>query len=367
MTETPPNEARPPLQSLLELTALITSSLDPRTIRQRAIEAAAQLMDADAASLLLLDALNQQLYFEVATGEKGAKLKVVRLRLGEGIAGWVVRTGEGVVVKDVRSDPRFYATADFISSYQTHDLIAAPVQSKGKMLGVLQAVNRRHGAFEESDLPLFQALANQVAIAIENANLYTELHATFTQTTMAFAEALEKRDAYTGGHTARVRLLSLAIGRQLGLEESALEELSLAAVLHDIGKIGVPDEILQKQGRLDAEEYAVMTHHPRHGAEILGLIETMAPLLSSVRNHHERFDGNGYPDRLVGEEIPLAARIIAVADAYDAMATDRPYRKALSRDAALAELRQHVGSQFDPEVVSAFEAACRCNDGLGSG
>lgn len=344
----------PTPEDILQLTALFTSSLDPYTIRQGAIEAAARLMDADAGSLLLVDEATQELYFEVTTGEKGEKLKVIRLRMDEGIAGWVARTGEGVVVDDVPRDPRFFAVADYISSYQSHNMIAVPVMIKGKILGVLQALNRRRGSFTEADLVTFQALANQVAIAIENANLFNQLRETFNEVTLAFASALEKRDAYTGGHTERVRLTSLALGRRLGLTTDELEWLSLAAVMHDIGKIGIPDRILQKQGRLDPDEMNVMCDHPRHGVEILELIQPLSRLLPAVRSHHERFDGRGYPEQLKGEEIPLAARVIAVADAFDAMTTDRPYRKALTQEEALSELQRHAGIQFDPGVVGAF-------------
>lgn len=345
--------------ALLELTALITSSLDVRTIRQGAIEAAARLMNADAASLLLVDPINEELYFEVATGDQGEKLKVVRLRMCEGIAGWVATNGQGAVVDDVPNDPRFFPVADYVSSYETRNLIAVPVCIKGKTLGVLQAVNRKEGTFREEDLLLFQALANQVAIAIENSNLYKQMHDTFEEVTYAFADALEKRDAYTGGHTARVRQYSLMIGRRLDLSEDEMECLALASILHDIGKIGVADYILQKQGRLVDQEFTDMCRHPQLAVEILELIGAMRPLLPTIRSHHERFDGQGYPDGIAGEDIPLTARIISVADAFDAMTTDRPYRKALSHAAALQELSLHSGSQFDPRVVAAFTAAIK--------
>jgi len=353
------NSAPPSPDAILQLTALFTSSLDPRVIRHGAIEAAAKLMNADAGSLLLVDEVTEELYFEVATGAQGEKLKVIRLRMDEGIAGWVARTGQGVVVADVPNDPRFFAVADYVSDYHTDNMIAAPVRIKGKTLGVLQALNRRSGPFVEADLVLFQALANQVAVAIENANLFQQLRDTFNEVTLAFASALEKRDAYTGGHTARVRRTSIAIGRQLGLAAEEMEWLSLSSVMHDIGKIGVPDRILQKQGRLDPDELAAMCAHPQHGVEILELIHPLGKLLPAVRSHHERFDGHGYPEQLVGEEIPLAARIIAVADAFDAMTTDRPYRAALGLEAALAELHRCAGEQFDPQVVEAFVALCQ--------
>ena len=198
------------------------------------------------------------------------------------------------------------------------------------------------------------ALANQVAIAIENANLYQELMDTFYATAEALAETIEKRDPYTGGHTKRVLRYSYRIGKTLGFSKKELENLKLAAILHDVGKIGVSDNILLKKGKLSPEEAAQMHLHPRYGAEILSHVKQLKDVIPSVRSHHERIDGSGYPDKLKGDDIPGMAKIIAVADAFDAMTTDRPYRKAMSNEEAFEELRRHAGVQFDREIVHAF-------------
>jgi HD-GYP domain-containing protein (c-di-GMP phosphodiesterase class II) len=233
-------------------------------------------------------------------------------------------------------------------------MVCVPVKTKDKVLGVLEALNKKQGTFDEEDKEALLALANQVAIAIENANLYQELKEAFYGTSEALAETIEKRDPYTGGHTKRVMNYCLAIGKALGLSKKELEDLKLAAILHDVGKIGVSDNVLLKEDRLNQEELEKMSRHSTYGAEILGHVKQLRDIIPGVRGHHERIDGKGYPDKLKDGEIPIIARIIAVADTFDAMTTDRPYRKALSFEIAFEELRKNIGTQFDRNIVNAF-------------
>jgi HD-GYP domain-containing protein (c-di-GMP phosphodiesterase class II) len=344
-------------QTLMQIAALINSTLDQDEIRRRAIEAATTLMDAEGGSLLLVDQKQDELYFEVALGTKGDQLKEIRLQMGQGIAGWVAQHCEPLIVNDAANDPRFFQGADNRSSFVTRQIIAAPVVSKGCVLGVLQAVNSNSGGFTADNLELFVTLADHVAPAIENARLYEKLKVAFHDTALALAEALELRDAYTGGHTRRVRDYSLAAGRCLGLSAGELDDLDLAAVLHDIGKIGVRDAVLLKESKLVGDELALMNSHADHGGEILKHVTSLERVTPAVLHHHERYDGRGYPHGLTGEAIPLLARIIAVADTYDAMTSDRPYRNALSSNTACSELQKGAGSQFDPKIVNAFLAA----------
>jgi HD-GYP domain-containing protein (c-di-GMP phosphodiesterase class II) len=342
------------LITLIELTSLINSTLDTREIRKRAIEAATKLVSAEAGSLLIIDKETGELFFEVALGEKGEKMKEIRLKKGEGIAGWVAENGKPVIIHDVQSDPRFFKDADSKSKFVTKDMICVPVKTKDRILGVLQAINKKSDSFDNDDMEILGALANQVAVAIENANLYEELRDTFYGTSQALAETIEKRDPYTGGHTKRVMNYSLAIGRTMGLNKEELENLKLSAILHDIGKIGVRDNVLLKEGRLDQTELEAMNMHPKYGSEILSHVKQLKDVIPGMKGHHEKYDGTGYPDGIKGEEIPLSARIIAVADTFDAMTTDRSYRKALTPDAAFEELRRYAYKQFDPAVVEAF-------------
>lgn len=328
-------------KTLIELSSLVNSTLDTREIRKRAIEAATSLVNAESGSLLLVDQETGELFFEVALGEKGKRLKEIRLEKGQGIAGCVAETGEPVIADDVQSDPRFFKGADEKSSFRTKNMICVPVMTKNKIVGVLEAINKRDGMFDEEDKEGLMALANQVAVAIENANLYQELKDGFYDTAQALAETIEQKDPYTGGHTRRVMNYSLAIGRIMGLSEEAMENLRLAAILHDVGKIGVRDNILLKNGALDKDEAIKMQKHSEFGSKILGNVKKLKEVIPGVRGHHEKYDGSGYPDKLKGTEIPRIARIIAVADTFDAMTTDRPYRKALSMDTAIGELKKN--------------------------
>jgi putative nucleotidyltransferase with HDIG domain len=189
---------------------------------------------------------------------------------------------------------------------------------------------------------------------VANARLYAEQKRQFLEMVTALSEAIERRDPYTGGHVRRVVTYSVLLGQELGLSPDRLEELRLAAILHDIGKIAVPDQILRKPARLDADELRVMERHTVDGAEMVGKIRSLKHLVAGIRSHHERLDGKGYPDHLSDEQLPLIPRIIGVADTFDAMTTDRPYRRALTPQNAAEEIGRGAGAQFCPVVAAAF-------------
>ena len=340
--------------TLNEVGNLLISTLDQAVIRHRAMESITRLMHAETGSLLLVDREQDELYFEVALGEKGKKLKEVRLSIGEGIAGWVAKHGKPLIIHDVPKDWRFQCKMDRRSKFRTRDMVCVPMRIKGRTIGVLQAINRIGGSFGNDDLKLFQMFSNQVAVALDNARLYQEILDTFYATSEALAEAIEKRDPYTGGHTRRVLGYCMATAGYLKMPSKSLEVLKLSAVLHDIGKIGVEDSVLRKEAPLDMKEALAMRMHPQHGAEILKHIPHLKDVMPGMLYHHERVDGLGYPEGLKGRHIPLVAKIISVADTYDAMTTTRPYRKGLPAKVALAELEKFSGIQFDGRVVKAF-------------
>ncbi len=343
------------ISELMEISGILNSSLEPRVVRKKAIEAIIRLLDCEVGSLLLLDDETQELYFEVALGDKGDRLKEIRLKVGEGIAGWVAKNNEALLVDDVKKDPRHFFGADEKSSFKTRNMVCAPMVLQEKVIGVLQAINKlEQRKFTTEDLELLKSLSHQVAIAIDNARLHEELRETFYQTAEALVDAIEKKDPYTGDHTKRVMGYSMAIARYLDFTDAEMENLRLASILHDVGKIGIEDSVLRKASELDQNEFDKIKVHPELGEEILGHIKMLKQILPGMKHHHERLDGNGYPDGLKDEEIPIIARIIAVADTFDAMTTDRPYREALKGDEAAMELRNHAGTQFDPIVVEAF-------------
>ncbi len=342
------------MEYVLKVGLILNSTLSRRTIMRRAMEYITELLNAEAGSLLLVDHEKGELYFEIALGDRGARVKEIRLKIGEGIAGWVAKSGKPTVVNDVERDKRWYRKADEKTKFRTRNILCVPVKVKTRVEGVLQALNKKTGDFNNYDLKIFQTFAAQVAIALENARLYEELKNTFIETAEALATSIEARDPYTGGHTKRVVHYSLAVGRELGLDEEELEQLEVAAVLHDIGKIGVDDAVLRKPGKLEPDELAQMRRHPEIGADILSKVEALKDIIPAVLHHQEAYNGSGYPMGLSNDDIPLFARIIAVVDTFDAMTTDRPYRKALPHEVALDELKRCSGSQFDPQVVDAF-------------
>ncbi len=341
--------------TLTDLSRILNSSLDPKEVHTRAMEAVVRLLDCEAGSLYLIDEERQELYFEVALGDKADKVKEIRLKIGEGIAGWVAKEGRSDLVPDCSKDPRWAKRVDRKSKWQTRNMVTVPVKARDKVIGVLQALNKKNdGLFNEEDLMLMESLADQVAIALENARLYEDQKQTFLETAQALAAAIEKRDIYTGGHTKRVRDFCMVCAKFLDLDDQEKEWLELSAILHDIGKIGIDDRILRKPGKLTDDEFEQIRSHPTFGFEIMNHIKSLGEVIPGMRFHHERPDGKGYPNGLKDGKIPFLARIIAVADTWDAMTSDRPYRPALSDSKALEELKKNAGTQFDEKVVKAF-------------
>lgn len=247
-------------------------------------------------------------------------------------------------------------------------VVCIPSYFRDDLLGMLLLGKKNNGKkFSEGELSFFMALSSEVAMAMRNAQLFKALELEldkerrlFMNTTVALAAAIEAKDRYTHGHTARVTSLSLEIAKKLikkhgkTLGQKFLEDLHVASLLHDIGKIGIPEYILNKEGPLDDKEKKQMEAHPLLGVNILQFINELADCMAGVKYHHERYDGNGYPEGLKGNQIPLIASIISVADAFDAMTTVRPYRKVLNKDEAVQEIMRLSGKQFDPEVTAAF-------------
>lgn len=233
--------------------------------------------------------------------------------------------------------------------------IGVPLKMKGQVIGAMLLEDKLDGAsFTDDELELLTTLANQAMVSIENAWLYERVKNNYFATIQSLVNALEANDRYTKGHSERVRYLSVELGKYIGLDYREVEVLEHAAILHDIGKIGIDSMVLHKEGKLTANEYGLVKAHPLIGDEILGPIDTLAGVRTTIIQHHERYDGRGYPYGIPGDEISLKARILAVIDTFDAMLTDRPYRRSLTLFRAKEELKHGAGSQFDPYVVNAF-------------
>ncbi|NLW87358.1 MAG: HD-GYP domain-containing protein [Planctomycetes bacterium] len=231
-----------------------------------------------------------------------------------------------------------------------HNFIAAPLIRDKSLMGMVIAMNRQ-GDFDSADLKLLNSLANQASVFLSNSRLYAELQDLLMGMLHALTSSIDAKDPYTCGHSQRVAALSRVIAQQLKLPAQKVHEVYLAGLLHDIGKIGVPESVLCKPGRLTSEEYEKIKLHPTIGARILGGIRQLDDIIQGILTHHERPDGKGYPQGLKGDQVPLEGRIICLADVFDAMTSDRTYRKALTLDVVSKELNLHKGAQFDPQLV----------------
>jgi HD-GYP domain-containing protein (c-di-GMP phosphodiesterase class II) len=239
--------------------------------------------------------------------------------------------------------------------FARQSVICAPLTDQGVVIGTITVANPIDGScFDNEDLELLMTIAAQASVAIRNANLYTEQEQTYLSTVQALVSAIEASDAYTRGHSERVTRFSLALGRHIGLGDKALRRLERAATLHDIGKIGIDVNILHKREKLTPADIEVLKQHPQIGVRILDPIRFLVDERKIIEQHHERYDGLGYPQGLSGEDCLVEARILAICDAYDAMTSDRPYRHALPDEVALQELRDQSGLQFDPQLAADF-------------
>jgi len=215
-------------------------------------------------------------------------------------------------------------------------------------------LNKKGGTFTHEDVELFETLSRQAAVAIENAQLYTDLQDLFKSTIRTVVSLIDAKDDYTAGHSSRVTQYALMMAGQIGYSPADRDRLELGALLHDVGKIGMPDAILKKPSGLTDEEFAIVKNHPVKGADALAPIKQLREIIPLVRHHHERLDGRGYPDGLSGDRITTDAQIVCIADSYDAMNSDRPYRKGLGMEESVRRLRKDAGTQFNGAIVEAF-------------
>ncbi len=352
--ETPRNGGAAEYETLLEIGAQLASSLDLQTVLELSLSTAERVCRAETSSIWELDDERGDLFFRVVRGRAAGAIRGLRVPLGQGIVGSVAQSARPEVVNDVAADPRWHGDPQEV--FRTRAILAVPLLANGRLVGVLQLLNPvDRERFTDDDLRRMRLFAGILAPPLQNARLYAAQRRQFMNMVTALAETLEKKDPYTGGHVQRVVSYSLLLGAEMGLARPDLQDLWLAATLHDIGKIGVPDRILGKPAPLDSEEAEVMRRHTLDGASIVAHLSN-PHVLPGVRSHHERMDGAGYPDGLQGDQIPLAPRVIAVADTFDAMTTSRPYRQGLSPQRAAAEIESAAGTQFCPRVVAAFNS-----------
>jgi putative nucleotidyltransferase with HDIG domain len=349
------------LSALQDINIAITTNIDLQIPLYLLLEQVTDELKVDAADVLLLDEETQQLVFVAGQGFRTEALKYTKLEIGSGLAGKAAETAEVIRVENLNQEntsleqsPRFEEEG-FVSYF------GVPLISKGLVKGVLELFHRSPLDPNADWMDFLGTLTSETAIAVDNAQLFRDLEksnmdlAVAYETTLeGWARTLELKDRETEGHSQRVVDLTMRLCKKLGVSEEDLEHVRRGALLHDIGKMGVPDSILLKPGDLNDEEWKVMKMHPIFAKEMLLSIPFLKPATDIPYCHHEKWDGSGYPQGLKGEEIPLPARIFAIVDVWDALRSERPYRPAWSDEKAIAEIKRSKGSHFDPVVVEAF-------------
>jgi HD-GYP domain-containing protein (c-di-GMP phosphodiesterase class II) len=353
-------ENRARLELIYEVSKKVGSAPRMTQMLEQVIKMTQQTLGASAASILLFRDNDQELFFEVASGPVGKALRQVKLSTQYGIAGQVARTGKPLIVNDVNRSTNFHKMIDDTTGFSTKSLICAPLTVHRRILGVIEVLNKLDGTeFGEQDLEAVVSVANTAAMAIENTRLHQTVLEAYTCTITALATAIDAKDPYTRGHSQRVMDYALLAGTYLAISNEDIETLEYAGILHDVGKIAIDSQILNKPGALSPAEWAIIREHPTIGANILKEIPFLEKASELVLCHHERYNGEGYPNGLKGEDIPIGARLIAVADAFDTMTTDRAYRPAMPVEYAVKELHNCSGSQFCPIAVKAFVSGLR--------
>lgn len=349
------------LTTLREIDTAIIASLDIGTTLKVFLEQVSNSLKVDAANVLLLNPETDMLEYAAGRGFQSGALRQTHFRLGEGHAGRAALEGRTVSIPDLSIDAGPLASSPHLAGEAFIAYFAVPLITKGRSIGVLELFHRKTLKPERDWLDFLETLAKQAAIAIENAKLFAdsqrsqaELSLAYDSTLEGWAKALELRDEETEGHTQRVTETTVQLASEFGFDSEALIHVRRGALLHDIGKIGIPDSLLRKPGPLTDAEWQIMHKHPTYAYELLSPITYLQPALDIPHCHHEKWDGTGYPRGLKAEQIPLAARLFTVVDVWDALRSDRPYRKAWAGKRVLEYLREQSGKHFDPQVLEIF-------------
>jgi PAS domain S-box-containing protein len=349
------------LQALRQIDLAISGSLDLRVALNVLLDQLTTQLQVDAACILLLNPHTPALEYAAGRGFQSDAIIQAWIPLSKGCAGTVALERKPLYIPDLAAVQaecdrhQLFSSENFVSYY------GVPLINKGQVKGVIEIFHRLRFEADEEMLDFLESLAGQAAIAIDNATLFDDMQRSHMELSLAYeatlagwAKALELRDFETKGHSQRVTEFTLKLAQALGIEDQELTHIYRGALLHDIGKIAVPDKILLKPGPLTPEEWVIMRQHPIYAYELLFSITYLRPALDIPFCHHERWDGSGYPRGMKGEEIPLAARIFAIVDVWEALNSDRPYRRAWSYDKIKAYFQEQAGIQFDPKVVEVF-------------
>jgi HD-GYP domain-containing protein (c-di-GMP phosphodiesterase class II) len=349
------------LRALSEIDRAISSSLDMYLSLDILLNQTLSQLDVDAACVLLLDPSSQALEYADGKGFHSTAIRRSRILLGQDFAGKAGLERHTVHVPDLASAGGQFTRSELLKEEAFVEYIGVPLIGKGILKGVLEIFHRSHLAPDSEWLNYLETLGGQAAIAIENAQLFEgmqrsnlDMIVAYDATIEGWSRAMDLRDKETEGHTVRVTEMTVQLAKKMGVSQHEITQMRRGALLHDIGKLGVPDHILHKTEELDRLEWAIMRQHPTYAFNMLLPINYLRPALDIPYSHHEKWDGTGYPRGLKGEQIPLAARIFAIVDVWDALRSDRPYRNGWAIEKIREYLIAESGKHFDPRVVKAF-------------
>ena len=344
----------------------IVSNLDLEPLVDKFLEIASQGTDSQFACLYLFrDELEYPYLVRLYSSDnKKYNFTAVSQEGYTDLIRFVRISGESKTINSFERSEFSHTEINKIENAVLEDTVVVPLKPRESLLGIIQVANKNgNSPFSHEDIDLLKILGSQIAFVIQNAELFSNLEKAYLDTLSALTNAIDAKDRYTRGHSDRVTTLSVRLAKAVGLDKSDVAKIRLGGMLHDIGKIGIPEAILNKPDKLDNDEYNIIKTHPILGVGILGDVKFLHDVVPIVKHHHERFDGKGYPDALKGNDIPLLARIVSIVDTFDAMTTNRPYRKALTTEESLREIERCKGTQFEPELADIFVEMAR-KDGL---
>ena len=357
-----PIHKRDPLVALLKIGQTVAAETNIDVLLKVIAEETKSAIQADRCSVFLYDRENNELWSKVALGMDSQE---IRFPADKGLAGHVVQTGETINIKDAYTDERFNKEIDLQTGYKTTTILCMPIKNLNqKIIGAFQVLNKIDGTFTEEDEDLLITIGSSAGIALENAQLFKQQQEMFIEQKQVFesfidtlATSIDARDKITAGHSIRVKLYSVLIAKTFNLDEKAVEIIEKAATLHDIGKIGIRDSVLQKEGKLTDEEYQHIQEHvviTHNILEKIHMSDDFKMVTEIACSHHEKYDGNGYYRKLKGEEIPLGGRILAVSDVFDAITSKRHYRDKMPIINVINILLKDSGTHFDKNIVDCF-------------
>lgn len=338
------------LEKLMSVTISIETSIDIEELITKALTESIKKLFVNASGVVMLLTESNELRIRSQYGYKG-RLLDNRIPI-DSIAGWVFKNNKSLFIKDIKTIKFYNPASDGL--FMKDAVIITPISSKDKIVGII-SLTKENEQFSREDLYFLTILASHIGALIENSRLYANIQKDYINTIHALAAAVDAKDHYTHGHSSTVMKYATKIAEKMGLPHNEVETIKYAALLHDIGKIGISENIINKPGKLTKEEYNIIKMHPQLGANIVSKINSLKKLVPLILSHHEWVNGSGYPLGLRGDEIPLGARIISVVDAFSTITSKRPYRDELSIDFAVKEIKKCAGEQFDAKIVSVFE------------